>query len=87
MMDALINDRLEFVQLLLEKGLDMHRFLTVRRLEELYAVSYGWVSHYFHRLFIKLIGVREVSFISPALIGPAHVVLFLDPKSISILFQ
>lgn len=60
MTDALINDRLEFVQLLLEKGLDVHKFLTVRRLEELYAVSYAWKNHLFSRLFRKLLGVRSV---------------------------
>lgn len=36
MMDALINDRTEFVQLLLEKGVSMQRWLTIGRLEELY---------------------------------------------------
>ena len=36
MMDALINDRVDFVKLLLENGVSMHTFLTIARLEELY---------------------------------------------------
>uniref|UniRef100_H2YVV7 TRPM SLOG domain-containing protein n=1 Tax=Ciona savignyi TaxID=51511 RepID=H2YVV7_CIOSA len=36
MMDALIADRVEFVKLLMENGVSMHKFLTVQRLEELY---------------------------------------------------
>ena len=40
MMDALINNRVEFVKLLLEKGISMGKFLTTTRLVELYkAVS------------------------------------------------
>ncbi|XP_059155365.1 transient receptor potential cation channel subfamily M member 3-like isoform X3 [Physella acuta] len=36
MMDALINDRVDFVKLLLENGVSMHTFLTIPRLEDLY---------------------------------------------------
>ena len=36
MMDALVNDRIEFVKLLLEQGVTMNKFLTLQRLEELY---------------------------------------------------
>ncbi|KAI8499346.1 Transient receptor putative cation channel sub M member 3, partial [Branchiostoma belcheri] len=36
MMDALVNDRVDFVQLLLENGVSMQKFLTIARLEELY---------------------------------------------------
>lgn len=36
MMDALINDRVDFVKLLLENGVSMHTFLTIQRLEDLY---------------------------------------------------
>lgn len=35
-MDALVMDRVEFVKLLIENGVSMHRFLTITRLEELY---------------------------------------------------
>ena len=36
MMDALVNDRVEFVKLLLENGVNMQKWLTIDRLEELY---------------------------------------------------
>ena len=36
MMDALVNDRIDFVKLLLENGVMMSKFLTLARLEELY---------------------------------------------------
>uniref|UniRef100_A0A0P4WG93 TRPM SLOG domain-containing protein n=1 Tax=Scylla olivacea TaxID=85551 RepID=A0A0P4WG93_SCYOL len=41
MMDALVNDRIEFVKLLLEQGVIMNRFLTIQRLEELYNSKSG----------------------------------------------
>jgi hypothetical protein len=36
MFEALDNDRVDFVRLLLEHGVNMHKFLTVAILEELY---------------------------------------------------
>uniref|UniRef100_A0A8C5EFD6 Transient receptor potential cation channel subfamily M member 3-like n=1 Tax=Gouania willdenowi TaxID=441366 RepID=A0A8C5EFD6_GOUWI len=36
MLDALVLDRVDFVKLLIENGVSMHRFLTLSRLEELY---------------------------------------------------
>ncbi|XP_061879713.1 transient receptor potential cation channel subfamily M member 7-like isoform X1 [Entelurus aequoreus] len=36
MLDALVMDRVDFVKLLIENGISMHRFLTISRLEELY---------------------------------------------------
>ncbi|KAJ7412000.1 transient receptor potential cation channel subfamily M member 6 [Willisornis vidua] len=36
MLDALVMDRVDFVKLLIENGVNMHRFLTISRLEELY---------------------------------------------------
>nr|KAF6488143.1 transient receptor potential cation channel subfamily M member 3 [Rousettus aegyptiacus] len=36
MLDALVLDRVDFVKLLIENGVSMHRFLTISRLEELY---------------------------------------------------
>uniref|UniRef100_A0A8C0FR01 non-specific serine/threonine protein kinase n=1 Tax=Bubo bubo TaxID=30461 RepID=A0A8C0FR01_BUBBB len=36
MLDALVMDRVDFVKLLIEHGVNMHRFLTISRLEELY---------------------------------------------------
>uniref|UniRef100_F1KQ20 Transient receptor potential channel n=1 Tax=Ascaris suum TaxID=6253 RepID=F1KQ20_ASCSU len=41
MMEALINDRVDFVRLLLENGVSMNKFLTVSRLEELYNTDRG----------------------------------------------
>jgi hypothetical protein len=41
MMDALINDRVQFVQLLLENGVNIRKFLTIPRLEELYNCKQG----------------------------------------------
>lgn len=38
MMDALIQDRVDFVKLLMENGVSMHKFLTIPRLEELYNI-------------------------------------------------
>ncbi|XP_051918788.1 transient receptor potential cation channel subfamily M member 7 isoform X3 [Hippocampus zosterae] len=36
MLHALVMDRVDFVKLLIENGVSMHRFLTISRLEELY---------------------------------------------------
>jgi len=36
MMDALVLDRVEFVKLLIENGVNIHHFLTIPHLEELY---------------------------------------------------
>ncbi|XP_077512947.1 transient receptor potential cation channel, subfamily M [Amblyomma americanum] len=41
MMDALAMDRVDFVQILLENGVSMHKFLTIPRLEELYSTKHG----------------------------------------------
>lgn len=40
MMEALLQDRVEFVELLLENGVSMSHFLTEKRLEELYRKVY-----------------------------------------------
>ena len=41
MLDALIGDRVDFVQLLLENGVDMYKWLTISRLEDLYNIVCG----------------------------------------------
>uniref|UniRef100_A0A8C9FZR1 Transient receptor potential cation channel subfamily M member 6 n=1 Tax=Pavo cristatus TaxID=9049 RepID=A0A8C9FZR1_PAVCR len=41
MLDALVMDRVDFVNLLIEHGVNMHRFLTISRLEELYNTKQG----------------------------------------------
>ncbi|KAM9408888.1 transient receptor potential cation channel subfamily M member 7 isoform 2-T2 [Pholidichthys leucotaenia] len=40
MLDALVMDRVDFVKLLIENGVSMHRFLTINRLEELYNMKH-----------------------------------------------
>ncbi|XP_067829369.1 transient receptor potential cation channel subfamily M member 1a [Heptranchias perlo] len=41
MMDALVLDRVDFVKLLIENGVNIHNFLTIPRLEELYNTRLG----------------------------------------------
>ncbi|CAL8353397.1 unnamed protein product [Merluccius merluccius] len=41
MMDALVLDRVDFVKLLIENGVNIHHFLTISRLEELYNTRLG----------------------------------------------
>uniref|UniRef100_A0A672MS74 Transient receptor potential cation channel subfamily M member 1-like n=1 Tax=Sinocyclocheilus grahami TaxID=75366 RepID=A0A672MS74_SINGR len=41
MIDALVLDRVDFVKLLLENGVNIHHFLTIPRLEELYNTKLG----------------------------------------------
>ncbi|XP_069891859.1 transient receptor potential cation channel subfamily M member 6 isoform X3 [Dipodomys merriami] len=41
MLDALVMDRVDFVKLLIESGVNLHRFLTIQRLEELYNTKQG----------------------------------------------
>lgn len=41
MLDALVLDRVDFVKLLIENGVNMQHFLTIPRLEELYNTVRG----------------------------------------------
>ncbi|NWY45030.1 TRPM6 protein, partial [Sylvia atricapilla] len=50
MLDALIMDRVDFVKLLIEHGVNMHRFLTIPRLEELYNTKQGPSNLLLHHL-------------------------------------
>ncbi|NXF39770.1 TRPM6 protein, partial [Nyctibius bracteatus] len=50
MLDALVMDRVDFVKLLIEHGVNMHRFLTISRLEELYNTKQGPSSLLLHHL-------------------------------------
>lgn len=53
MFEALVKDRVKFVDLLLENGVSMSSFLTARRLEELYrVVRLRYVYHQF--IFISI---------------------------------
>ena len=38
MLEALANDRVDFIQLLLENGVSMQKWLTIARLEDLYNI-------------------------------------------------
>ncbi|XP_015267020.1 PREDICTED: transient receptor potential cation channel subfamily M member 6 [Gekko japonicus] len=50
MLDALVMDRVEFVKLLIEHGVNLHRFLTISRLEELYNTKQGPTNQLLHHL-------------------------------------
>ncbi|NXU16968.1 TRPM6 protein, partial [Pardalotus punctatus] len=50
MLDALVMDRVDFVKLLIEHGVNMHRFLTISRLEELYNTKQGPSNLFLHHL-------------------------------------
>ncbi|XP_072453566.1 transient receptor potential cation channel subfamily M member 6 isoform X2 [Notamacropus eugenii] len=50
MMHALVMDRVDFVKLLIEYGVNLHRFLTVSRLEELYNTKQGPNNMLLHHL-------------------------------------
>ncbi|XP_009998099.1 PREDICTED: transient receptor potential cation channel subfamily M member 6 [Chaetura pelagica] len=50
MLDALVMDRVDFVKLLIEHGVNMHHFLTISRLEELYNIKQGPSNLLLHHL-------------------------------------
>ncbi|XP_058439983.1 transient receptor potential cation channel subfamily M member 6 isoform X2 [Marmota monax] len=50
MLDALVMDRVDFVKLLIENGVNLHRFLTIPRLEELYNTKHGPTNMLLHHL-------------------------------------
>ncbi|NXY05428.1 TRPM6 protein, partial [Pteruthius melanotis] len=50
MLDALVMDRVDFVKLLIEYGVNMHRFLTISHLEELYNTKQGPSNLLLHHL-------------------------------------
>ncbi|XP_028911360.1 transient receptor potential cation channel subfamily M member 6 isoform X3 [Ornithorhynchus anatinus] len=50
MLDALVMDRVDFVKLLIEHGVNLHRFLTISRLEELYNIKQGPTNLLLHHL-------------------------------------
>uniref|UniRef100_A0A8C3UGH7 non-specific serine/threonine protein kinase n=1 Tax=Catharus ustulatus TaxID=91951 RepID=A0A8C3UGH7_CATUS len=50
MLDALVMDRVDFVKLLIEHGVNVHRFLTISRLEELYNTKQGPSNLLLHHL-------------------------------------
>ncbi|KAM4049331.1 LOW QUALITY PROTEIN: transient receptor potential cation channel subfamily M member 6 [Anomaloglossus baeobatrachus] len=50
MQDALVMDRIDFVKMLIEYGVNVHRFLTIIRLEELYNTKQGPTNLLLHHL-------------------------------------
>jgi hypothetical protein len=40
MLDALAMDRVDFVKLLIENGVNLHRFLTIPRLEHVIVITF-----------------------------------------------
>uniref|UniRef100_A0A8C0IWN7 Transient receptor potential cation channel subfamily M member 6 n=1 Tax=Chelonoidis abingdonii TaxID=106734 RepID=A0A8C0IWN7_CHEAB len=50
MLDALVMDRVDFVKLLIEHGVNLHRFLTISQLEELYNTKQGPTNLLLHHL-------------------------------------
>lgn len=58
MLDALVMDRVEFVKLLIENGVSMHRFLTITRLEELYNTVHTHSHIYTHTHTPQMILVK-----------------------------
>ncbi|XP_006527014.1 transient receptor potential cation channel subfamily M member 6 isoform X1 [Mus musculus] len=50
MLDALVMDRVDFVKLLIENGVNLHRFLTIPRLEELYNTKQGPTNKFLRHL-------------------------------------
>ena len=56
MFEALDNDRVDFVRLLLEQGVNMNKFLKVSRLEALYnSVSLSRNENMWVKKYVKLI--------------------------------
>lgn len=53
MMDALVLDRVDFVKLLIENGVNIHHFLTIPRLEELYNTVGGRSTSFFRCMWNK----------------------------------
>ncbi|XP_055470153.1 transient receptor potential cation channel subfamily M member 6 [Psammomys obesus] len=50
MLDALVMDRVDFVKLLIENGVNLHHFLTIPRLEDLYNTKQGPTNTFLHHL-------------------------------------
>lgn len=60
MLDALVMDRVDFVKLLIENGVSMHRFLTISRLEELYNTVPSYVMSCYSHLMREVMGIKDV---------------------------
>ncbi|XP_074062751.1 transient receptor potential cation channel subfamily M member 6 isoform X1 [Macrotis lagotis] len=82
MMDALMMDRVDFVKLLIEYGVNLHRFLTISRLEDLYNTKQGPNNMLLHHLVRDVkqsnipsdyrISLIEIGLVIELLIGGAY---------------
>uniref|UniRef100_A0A663EVT0 non-specific serine/threonine protein kinase n=1 Tax=Aquila chrysaetos chrysaetos TaxID=223781 RepID=A0A663EVT0_AQUCH len=74
MLDALVMDRVDFVKLLIEHGVNMHRFLTISRLEELYNTKQGPSNLLLHHLVrdVKQISLIDIGLVIEYLLGGAY---------------
>lgn len=54
MLEALIHNRVDFVRLLLENGVSMHKFLTIERLERLYNTEHPNTLFYIIRDVVRI---------------------------------
>ncbi|KAL7988739.1 hypothetical protein Chor_007658 [Crotalus horridus] len=80
--DALVMDRVEFVKLLIEHGVNLHRFLTISRLEELYNTKQGPTNLLLHHLLCDVkqstlpvdykISLIDIGLVIEYLIGGAY---------------
>ncbi|XP_004375904.1 transient receptor potential cation channel subfamily M member 3 [Trichechus manatus latirostris] len=74
MLDALVLDRVDFVKLLIENGVSMHRFLTISRLEELYNTRHGPSNTLYH--LVRDVKKREY---------PGFGWIYFKPKALKLL--
>uniref|UniRef100_A0A914C0U7 TRPM SLOG domain-containing protein n=1 Tax=Acrobeloides nanus TaxID=290746 RepID=A0A914C0U7_9BILA len=58
MMETLIQNKVDFVKLLLEKGVNMQKFLTIKRLEDLYNSDHG-NTHMLFNMIKDLVRVQK----------------------------
>lgn len=54
MLEALIHNRVDFVRLLLENGVSMHKFLTIERLEQLYNTEHPSTLYFIVRDVVRI---------------------------------
>uniref|UniRef100_A0A8C3ENR6 non-specific serine/threonine protein kinase n=1 Tax=Corvus moneduloides TaxID=1196302 RepID=A0A8C3ENR6_CORMO len=72
MLNALVMDRVDFVKLLIEHGVNMHRFLTISHLEELYnTVTVTWLNVNGLSLDYK-ISLIDIGLVIEYLLGEAY---------------
>uniref|UniRef100_A0A4W6CR75 Transient receptor potential cation channel, subfamily M, member 1a n=1 Tax=Lates calcarifer TaxID=8187 RepID=A0A4W6CR75_LATCA len=80
MMDALVLDRVDFVKLLIENGVNIHHFLTIPRLEELYNTKLGPANtlHFVVRDVKKVSVEILISFVFQGNLPPDYQITLID---------